>query len=310
RDRRMPVEPEQFLYADRNLRPAFRFVVDRGLRAGWRREMRRRFGIEPPPQRVGEARDQRRREITRRELSERGLAVEQRRKPIGVGGKCRIGYVRPFVTFGGAQEHDAIAPLPQRLGPRHTLDPEPRNALRKDARVLFARMNRHRLFGKRDCAEPPLASCAEARARLIERHFVARDDAAGEARLNLIRRDRRGQENAAGPRAAGHFGDREVRLARKRRGGIHIGAAAIDEQESAHSAAAVLRDALRISERQQRTGRQLLPTPLWGGVRGGGREILRPRRRACKHPSTVTRRLATLLPTLPHKGGGLALCKR
>src|SRR5580704_9556352 len=44
---RMAVEAEQFLDADRNLRSAFGLVIDRDLRAGRRRKMGRRLGIEP-----------------------------------------------------------------------------------------------------------------------------------------------------------------------------------------------------------------------------------------------------------------------
>ena len=39
------------------------------------------------------------------------------------------------------------------------------------------------------------------------------------------------------------------------------------------------------------------PSPLWGGVRGGGSKVLRRRRRPALG-------FATPLPTLPHKGGG------
>ena len=47
----------------------------------------------------------------------------------------------------------------------------------------------------------------------------------------------------------------------------------------------------------------LLPSPLWGGVGGGGREVGRKRRRL-----RVTSRPPT--PTLPHKGGGSRSRKR
>jgi ABC-type uncharacterized transport system substrate-binding protein len=43
--------------------------------------------------------------------------------------------------------------------------------------------------------------------------------------------------------------------------------------------------------------RQMFPSPLWGGVRGGGRE-------AQSQASPLAPRLATPLPPLPHKGGG------
>jgi hypothetical protein len=45
------------------------------------------------------------------------------------------------------------------------------------------------------------------------------------------------------------------------------------------------------------------PSPLWGGVRGRGREVTRLRRLAL--PSMYVPSLPTPLPTLPHKGGGI-----
>ena len=39
-------------------------------------------------------------------------------EPVDVRGERRIGEIRPFVAFGSAQEHHAVAPLGQRLGPR------------------------------------------------------------------------------------------------------------------------------------------------------------------------------------------------
>ena len=52
------------------------------------------------------------------------------------------------------------------------------------------------------------------------------------------------------------------------------------------------------------------PSPLWGEVRGGGREVLRGRRRA--HCSRLRRsiRLPTPHPTLPRKGGGRRCAQR
>jgi len=51
-------------------------------------------------------------------------------------------------------------------------------------------------------------------------------------------------------RRPGKFGDSEERLARQRGGGIDVGAAAVDEQEGARSAAAILGDAFGVSERE------------------------------------------------------------
>ena len=80
---------------------------------------------------------------------------------------------------------------------------------------------------------------------------VAVFDPVGEARLDLVERDRRRQHDAARRRRAGQFGDREERLARQRRGRIDIAAAAVGEQKCA-AAAAVLGDAVGIGEREQR----------------------------------------------------------
>ena len=49
RQRRMILEPEQFLDAQCNRRAAFRFVVNRRLCAGRRAEMRRRLVVEAAP---------------------------------------------------------------------------------------------------------------------------------------------------------------------------------------------------------------------------------------------------------------------
>ena len=47
----------------------------------------------------------------------------------------------------------------------------------------------------------------------------------------------------------------------------------------------------------------MFPSPLWGGVRGGGREDQ-------LQASTLACRLTTPLPPLPHKGGGKRLRRR
>ena len=99
----------------------------------------------------------------------------------------------------------------------------------EDAGARLVGFDRQRLFGERDRAEPPLPSGAQPCACRIEGHVVARDDAVGEPRLDVGKRDRRRRDDAAGCRAAGHFGDREIRLARERRGGIDRGAAAVDQ---------------------------------------------------------------------------------
>ncbi len=56
---------------------------------------------------------------------------------------------------------------------------------------FVVRLDRHRLLGKRDGAEPPLLRPRRLRARGIEGDVVARDDTVGKARFDLGKRDRR-----------------------------------------------------------------------------------------------------------------------
>ena len=107
---------------------------------------------------------------------------------------------------------------------------------------------------------PSVARAARAQAQrfLVERDFVTALDAVGEARLDLGERDRRRQHDAGLRGAAGQFGDRDERLARQRRGWIDIAAAAVGERE--RSIAAVLRDAVRVGEREDGADR-LRPSP-------------------------------------------------
>ncbi len=69
-----------------------------------------------------------------------------------------------------------------------------------------------------------------------------------------------------------------------------------------------LRRQLRLAERGERFddgGESEFPSPLWGGVRGGGREGMRRRRRLLIYNRRRLRfPLPTPHPTLPHKGGG------
>ncbi len=103
-------------------------------------------------------------------------------------------------------------------------------------------------------AESAQPAHPQARARRIEGDLLARVDAIGKARLDLGKRDRRGQQDAARRGAAGEFGDREIRLARERGGGIDLRAAAVRQQKRAGRSAAVFGDALRIGEREERPG--------------------------------------------------------
>ena len=151
-------------------------------------------------------------------LGQRGLAVEERRKPVVVGGQRGIGQIRPLVAFGAAQETSTRSrhcrsalvhgsrSMPSRATP----------SARMRAAAAFA-ADRHRLLGQRERAEPAVAARAQARGRLIEGDLLARVDAFGEARLDLGERDRRGEQDAARGGAAGNLGHGEKWLARQRR---------------------------------------------------------------------------------------------
>src|ERR1700722_8197946 len=99
--------------------------------------MRRRLGVKPPLQRIGEARAECGGKFVGGKLGKRRLAVEDRREPCGVGAEAYVRKIRPFMlgylAFGGAQEHDAVAPLPQPLGPGQARDPKPGDTLSENA---------------------------------------------------------------------------------------------------------------------------------------------------------------------------------
>ena len=149
---------------------------------------------------------------------------------------------------------------------------------RQQARGLFVRLDLAGLFGERDGAEPARTPRAQAQRFVVERDLVAALDAVRETRLDLVERDRRRQHDAALRGAAGQFGDRDERLARQRRGLIDIAAAPVRERE--RPVAAVLRDAIRIGEREDRADAHASPSP--------------PRRGAESRPIASPSRLASL----------------
>src|SRR5262252_2859340 len=112
----------------------------------------------------------------------------------------------------------------------------------------------------RACAKSSLASSpsavlpANARASGIKDDLVAALDAIGELRLDLGERQRRRQHDASLRGGSGDLSDGEERRARKRGGRIDIGATAVGEEEST-AGAAVLGDAVGISERKERADR-------------------------------------------------------
>ena len=144
--------------------------------------------------------------------------------------------------------------MPQRFAPRQPGNAEPRHPFGQSARCRFVRDRRHRLLGERERAEFAQPAHAQAGARRIEGDLLARVDARGKARLDLGKRDRRGQENAARGGTAGEFGDGEIRLTRERGGGIDLRAAAVRQQKCAGGSAAIFRDALRVGEGEEHPG--------------------------------------------------------
>ena len=144
------------------------------------------------------------------------------------------------------------------------------------------------LLAERDRAEPAQPAGADAGGRCIEGDLIARFDARAEMRLDLGKRQRRGEQHPALRRGARDLADREKRLARQRRRLIDIGAAPIREHERTAGAAA-LGDAVGIGERKQHAGREISrrilsprdasrsPPPraqrVVGRVGGGGRLV-------------------------------------
>ena len=107
-NRRMAVETEQLLDADRYLRPPVRIVIDRNARAGRSREMGGRLGVKAALQGIGQARLEYGFKFVGGKLGQRGLAVKERRKPVDIGGYYHADAeliskaMRPSATFNAA----------------------------------------------------------------------------------------------------------------------------------------------------------------------------------------------------------------
>src|SRR6202044_142099 len=83
--RRMLVEPEQLLNAQRDRRAALGFVIDRRRSPGWGLEVSRRFVSEAPRQVPGQRRVEGAREIIGADVVELRLANEEGREPARIG---------------------------------------------------------------------------------------------------------------------------------------------------------------------------------------------------------------------------------
>jgi hypothetical protein len=111
------------------------------------------------------------------------------------------------------------------------------------------------LLGQRDGAESPLATGAQARSRRIEGDFLAGLDALGKARVDLGRRDRRGEEDAPRGGAAGKLGHGKEWRARERGRRINLRAAAIGQLERTCRTATVFRNPLGVGEGKKNADR-------------------------------------------------------
>ena len=221
-------------------------------RPGGRFEIRRRFGVEPARQFVGERLRERGLEIVGRDLGERRASRNKGREP--VLSACRqsgVGQIRPFIALGAAQKGDAVAPLHLRLRPRQARHAEPADAARERPRILLRRLDRPIVLGEPYRAETPVGAPPQAGARRIKNGFVASLDAVGGDRLDLLGGERASREDARLRRPAGDFGDGEKWRARQRVFDGHGRGAAIRHQELA-ARAARFGDAIGKSQRDQR----------------------------------------------------------
>ena len=143
--------------------------------------MRRRFGIEPAAADCqGSSAVDCRSEFVRCRRQpatscQRGRGASQ--SPARRG-QCRVGKIRPLVAFRTAQEHHAVAPLPERFGPRQPFDAEARDAFGQHARSRRRPASTFsRLLAKRQRAKPAQAARAQACGRVVEHDLIACLDA-------------------------------------------------------------------------------------------------------------------------------------
>ena len=153
--------------------------------------MGRRLGVEAPAQPVGQEAGERIAEVVGAELGQRGLAEQGGHEPVvDFGGKTRVRQVRPFVAFGSAQEHDALAPLLQGLRPRQ---PVASPALtigigEQSGRRPSSATTAMGCIGKRNGAESTQAPRAQRQGRVIDGGLLTRLDAAPANRASISSR--------------------------------------------------------------------------------------------------------------------------
>ena len=167
------------------------------------------------------------------------------------GSSCRSGYgasqsgdrrralrrPNPATAAGSAQHRnvDPVPPLFQRLASRAG-----RRASRATARPWPAPVGApvvgrdgKRLVGERQGAEAPAPPRAQRSRRAVKGKFVRLFDRARRDRLDIGRRQRRGEENARRGGAARHFADRKIRLAGERARGVERGGPPVGHEKFA-----------------------------------------------------------------------------
>ena len=215
-NRRVLIEAEQLLNAERDRGAAFGFVVDRRSGPGRRLEMSRRFISKTPRQVPGQRRVEGAGKVIGADLVELRLADEERRKPAGIGGQRLVRQVRPRLPLGAPQEQRAVAALLERFRPWQARDAKGKSAARQRQRGRLILRDGERLLVKDECAEPATATRPQGPRGAIEAQFVLGIDRRASDPFNVVERERCSRENTRRSRAAGDFSYGEVWLSRQR----------------------------------------------------------------------------------------------
>ena len=117
-------------------------------------------------------------------------------------------------------------------------------------RRLGSRRHRPRLTLEHDSTKATRPACTQRSRCRVECRFLADFDALARHRIQVLRLEAGGEQNAGLRRCARQFGDDEERLPRERRGVVEHGAAPARQDEFAASAPC-LGDPVGIGEREQ-----------------------------------------------------------
>ena len=244
-------QAEQFLHADGERRAALGLVVERDGVARWRGEMGRRLRLEPPRHVPWQKGAQGLPEIVGADVGERRLAIEIGRQPVANGRRQRrVGEVWPFLALGPPEEHDAVAPLAQRLRPWQAIEAERGDALGEQDRRRRAGRRRQHPFGERQRADAPDTAGAQGGGGAFEGGFLAGLERVAGRGLDLLQRQGRGGQNPRGGGPARDLRDGEKGFARQPLMRLQNGRAPVRHQELA-GLAARLRHAVGIGQRDQ-----------------------------------------------------------